>query len=142
MVREVVTGTGGEVLEETVEWFAQYRAGNVWSFGSEGVWETGVDGARAGLAMPASPRLGDGYQQELAPGVAEDRAEVLALDGTAQVGSGTYDDLLVTEDTSPLAPDLVQRTFYAPGTGPVLVETTSGGEERVELVSFTPGEDT
>jgi hypothetical protein len=152
VVRDVVTDADGDVVEDTYDWFAQDRDGNVWYLGedttaydrrgrpdTEGSWEAGVDGARAGLAMPATPRLGDGYRQEYDPGEAEDRATVLALDEVRQVGGVLYDDLVVTEDTTPLEPGLVERKYYAPGTGLVYEETTSGGEEQVELVSYTRG---
>lgn len=152
VVRDVVTGADGEVIEETSDWFAQDRDGNVWYFGEEtteydergrpdtaGSWEAGVDGAQAGLAMPATPRIGDGYQQEFYAGEAEDRAEVLSLEESRQLASGSFQDLLVTEDTTPLEPGLVERKYYAAGTGLVYEETVSGGTEQVELVSFTEG---
>jgi hypothetical protein len=55
----------GELVEDTLDWFAQDAAGNVWYFGedtkeledgvvvsTEGSWEAGVDGARPGIFMP------------------------------------------------------------------------------------------
>ncbi len=152
VVRDVVTGADGEVVEETWDWFAQDTEGNVWYFGedtteydergrpdSAGSWEAGVDGAQAGLAMPATPRLGDGYQQEYYPGEAEDQAEVLSLEESLDLETGSYEQLLVTEDTTPLEPALVERKYYARGTGLVYEETIAGGTEQVELVSFTEG---
>ena len=44
-----------------------------------------------------------------------------------------------TEDTTPLEPDLVEQKYYAPGVGVVIEKTVAGGEELVELVSFTKG---
>jgi hypothetical protein len=153
VVRDVVTDEDGAVVEETDDWFAQDRDGNVWYFGEDtveydeqgrpddaGSWEAGVDGAEAGIVMLATPRRGDGYQQEQAAGEAEDRATVLDLDGTRQVGSDSYDELLVTEETSPLEPGLAEHKFYARGTGLVLEETVSGGSGEAALVGFTPGE--
>ena len=102
VVRDVVTDEDGEVVEETDDWFAQDRAGNVWYFGEDtveyggpdrrrpdtsGSWEAGVDGAEAGIAMLARPRRGDGYEQEHAEGEAEDRATVLELDGSLDLGT-------------------------------------------------------
>lgn len=139
VVRDVLTGADGEVIEETSDWFAQDRDGNVWGFGSLGTWEAGVDGAQAGLAMPATPRVGDGYQQEFYAGEAEGQAEVLSLSESRQLEGGSFEDLLVTEDTTPLEPGLVERKYYASGTGLVYEETLSGGAEQVELVSFTEG---
>ena len=137
VVLDVVTGPDGEVIEESSEWFAQDSDGNVWSFGASGSWEAGVDGAQAGLAMPAAPRLGDGYQQELYDGAAEGRAEVVSLSESRQLEGGSFERLLVTEDTTPLEPGLVERRYYASGTGLVYEEIVSGGVKQVELVSFT-----
>lgn len=149
VVRDVVTDADGEVLEETRGWFAQDTAGNVWSLGetttvdavgetsTEGAWEAGVDGAQAGLAMPAAPRRGDGYRREFLRGAAEDRAEVLTLDASANVPFGSFTDLLETEDTTPLDPDLVERKLYASGVGLIQVETVAGGDGVVVLMSFT-----
>ena len=46
----------------------------------DGSWLAGVKGARAGLIMPGMPLLGARYYQEVAPGVALDRAEIESLD--------------------------------------------------------------
>ncbi len=138
VVREVVSDADGEVIEETSGWYAQDRAGNVWLFGEDGSWEAGIDGAQAGLAMPATPRVGDGYEQGAAPGTAEDRARVLALgEEERETEAGLFEDLLVVEQTTPLEPGLVERTYYARGTGLVSLETLSGGADQLELVSFT-----
>jgi len=139
VVRDVVTEEDGDVVEETSEWFAQDRAGNVWYFGSAGSWEAGVDGAEAGIAMLARPRRGDGYEQESAPGEAEDRATVLSLEESLAVGSESYDEVLVTEVTTPLEPGLVELRYYVRDTGLVFEETVSGGSGEAELVGFTPG---
>lgn len=149
VVHDVVTDADGEVLEDTRDWFAQDTAGNVWYLGeatteyadgkssTEGSWEAGVDGAQAGLAMAAEPRLGDGYRMEYLPGEAEDRAAVLSLDATATVPFGTFTDLLETEDTTPLEPGLVERKLYAKDVGLIREETIAGGDDVVVLVSFT-----
>lgn len=149
VVHDVVTDAEGEVLEDTRDWFAQDTAGNVWYLGeatteydngkssTEGSWEAGVDGAQAGLAMPAAPRLGDGYRMEYLRGEAEDRAAVLSLDATATVPFGRFTDLLETEDTTPLEPGLVERKLYAKDVGLIREETIAGGDEVVVLLSFT-----
>lgn len=152
-VRDVVTDAGGTVLAETHGWFAQDSSGNVWSFGEDtvehddrgrpdraGSWEAGVDGALAGLVMPAEPRRGDGYPQEYLEGEAEDRATVLSVGSEEQtVPFGSFDRLLVTEETTPLEPGLVERKFYARGVGLVFEETVAGGSDRAALVGFTEG---
>ena len=90
---------GVEVAVLDGDYFAQDRRGNVWWFGTEGEWEAGVDGAEAGLAMPAEPRYGDSWRTAYAPGVVEDVAAVVEMD----------EDTLVLETTSPLEPGLPER---------------------------------
>ena len=150
-VRDVTAGDDGKVVEETFDWYAQDVDGNVWHFGADTTayhqgsrgtrrsWEAGVDGAEAGLVMAARPRVGDGYVQEHAPGVAEDRAMVLSLTELRAVPLDEYDDLVQIEETSPLRPGVVERTYYASGVGPVLEETVAGGSESAQLVSLSRG---
>ena len=150
VVHDVATDADGKVVEDTFDWYAQDTAGNVWYLGedttsydkrkpsTEGSWEAGVDGAQAGLVMPATPRVGDGYQQELYAGQAEDQARILDTAATRATAFGSWDDLLQTEDTTPLEPRQVEQKFYAPGIGLVLEESVSA-DEVVELVEFTAG---
>ena len=137
-VRTAVVNSRGRAAEG-VTWLAQDDDGNVWILGEDGVWEAGVNGAEAGLAMPARPRVGDGYRMEYAEGVAEDKAEVLSLDGSASVPYGDLTDLLETEDSTPLEPGVVERKLYARGIGLVREQTVAGGDGLVELVSFSEG---
>jgi hypothetical protein len=146
VVHDVVRDGRGRTVEDTFDWYAQDNAGNVWYFGedttaydgrrtsTEGSWEAGVDGAEAGLLMPARPRVGDGYAQEHLAGVAEDRGRILALRERREVPAGTYVDVVVTEDTTPLEPGLVERKYYARGVGVVFEEDVAGGSELVELL--------
>jgi len=46
--------------------------------GHEGAWLSGVNGARFGLMMPASPKVGQKFYQEMAPGVGMDRIEIVS----------------------------------------------------------------
>ena len=147
VVHEAVTGPRGRRVAQADEFYAQDLAGNVWFFGvagtpydggrtdEDGSWQAGVDGAQAGLAMPAHPRLGDGYVRAHAPGVAMDQAEVLDLAATRDLPLGFEDRLLETADTSPLEPGRVRHTFFARGTGPVEQDTVVGGTERLELTA-------
>lgn len=151
VVHEVVRDEAGGVVLDTERWLAQDTAGNVWFFGQETTardddpprgkrsWEAGVDGARAGLVMPAEPRVGDGFRQEYAPGIAEDVSEVISLDSSLDLALEDLDDLLEIEETHPLEPGLVTRSYYAPGIGQVYEEVVDGGLRTVELVSFEPG---
>jgi hypothetical protein len=152
VVRDVVTEDGAPV-EVTDDWYAQDRAGNVWYLGEdtaeyedgrvvsrEGSWEAGVDGAQAGVIMPARPRPGLRYRQEHYAGHAEDRAEVLSLREQAQVPAGHFRPVLMTRDTTPLEPRVAELKLYARGIGPVLVVSLSGGGgDREELVAIRRG---
>jgi hypothetical protein len=143
-VRDVVR-LDGEVVEDTLDWFAQDVDGNVWYFGedsksydggvfvgTEGSWEAGVDGALPGIVMLADPQVGLTYEQERAPGVAEDRATVRALGELVVVPFGSFPGCLRTEDFTPLEPGVAEDKYYAPGLGLVLEVDEDG--ERLELV--------
>lgn len=135
----VVEQSGAGAASERL--YAQDDLGNVWLFGEtrdDGEWEAGVDGAEAGLAMPAEPRLGDGYVLASAPGVAEDVATVVSIDASVDVAFGTFQDVLQIEETTPLHPDRVERTYYVAGIGAVYEEAV-GSDGTVELLEFAAG---
>jgi hypothetical protein len=140
----------GEVIEDTLDWYAQQRDGTVWYFGEDtkeyedgkvvttaGSWEAGVKGAQPGIIMPATPTVGDRYRQEFYRGHAEDIGEVLTLAESARVPTGSYTSVLKTKDTTPLEPDVLEHKYYARGVGPVLTIDVAGGGSRDELVRFT-----
>jgi hypothetical protein len=151
VVHDVVT-EDGELVEDTYDWYAQDKDGNLWYLGeatkeyengkvksSEGSWEAGVDGAEAGILLPGEPEIGMTYRQEHYEGEAEDAAEILSLDEWVEVPSGRYRNVLMTKDYTPLEPDILEHKFYARGVGPVLVVAISGGSGREELLSFRRG---
>jgi hypothetical protein len=151
VVHDVVT-EDGELIEDTYDWYAQDTAGNVWYLGeatkefengkvttTAGSWEAGVDGAQAGIIMLGDPEVGMRYRQEHYAGEAEDEGEILSLDEQADVPFGSFDGVLMTKDTTPLDPDVLEHKLYAEGIGPVLVLGLSGGGGREELVRFERG---
>jgi hypothetical protein len=142
----------GRLVEDTLDWYAQDRDGNVWYLGeatkeykhgkvssSKGSWEAGVDGAQAGVIMPAHPRVGMTYRQEYYRGEAEDRAKVLSLDEHLVVPAGSFDHVLKTLDWTPLEPDAAEHKSYARGTGPILTLDVAAGGGREELLRVTRG---
>ena len=148
VVRDIVR-LNGSVTEDTVDWFAQDRRGNVWYFGENtaeyedglitstaGSWEADVSGAKPGIIMFGRPVVGKVYRQELFLGEAEDAAEVLALSEMVEVPAGTYSNCLKTEDFTPISPNNTEIKYYAPGVGNVLTLTPATGK-RVELISVT-----
>jgi hypothetical protein len=149
IVRDVVS-EDGELVEDTFDWYAQDADGNVWYLGEDtkeyedgevvttaGSWEAGVDGALPGVIVPADPEVGVMYRQEYYAGEAEDAAEVLSLSERAQVPYGSFRDVLLTKDFTPLDPEILEYKLYAPNVGPVLVLGVSGGAGREELVELT-----
>ncbi|HSD01159.1 MAG TPA: hypothetical protein VLB81_02235 [Gaiellales bacterium] len=129
-----VSSMGRDVV---TDWFAQDDRGNVWWFGRDGSWQAGADGAEAGLAMAAEPRIGDGYRLALAPGVSEDTATVMALDDRVTVPAGTFDTLLVN-GLSELEAGAHTETSYAEGVGLVAEQVVSGSYRSVRLERVEP----
>ena len=151
VVHDVVSTPGGEPIEVTDDWYAQDSEGNIWYLGEEtaeyrhgkpvstsGSFAAGVDGAEAGVILPADPEPGMSYREEYYPGEAEDSASVLSVDEQAEVPAGHYTDALMTSNVNPLEPKVQEYKFYAEGVGPVLTVHTSGASGTEELVSFTP----
>jgi hypothetical protein len=149
VVHDIAT-EDGEVVEDTLDLYAQDADGNIWYLGeqtaeyengkvvtTEGSWEAGVDGGQAGIVVPADPQVGMGYRQEYLAGHAEDEGYVLSTDEQVQVPTGLYQHSLMTRDTSPLEPKLVELKFYAPGVGPVMEVPISGESGRTVLVTTT-----
>jgi hypothetical protein len=151
VVHDQVFSANGDLAEDTFDWYAQDRFGNVWYFGEDtaeyangkvsstkGSWEAGVGGAQPGVVMLAQPTVGESYHQEFLRGEAEDVGTVVAIDDRVSVPYGSFDHVLVTEDTTPLEPQILEHKFYAPGIGVVLERVLRGGQEVSRLVSYTP----
>jgi hypothetical protein len=133
-------GNGRYLAEDTLDWYATADNGDVWYLGeatteydeqgrvvsTDGSWQAGVDGARAGIFMPAEPTVGAAYQQESAVD-AKDLFRITSVDG----------DTVTTREWTPLEPGLVTKKIYESGTGQVLEDTVKGQaieDLRLELV--------
>lgn len=148
VVHDVVE-EGGKVVEDTHDWYAQDRLGNVWYLGersrefqggqvdTSGSWQAGVGGGQAGIVMPADPVLGRSYAQEFEPGDAEDQAKVIDLDAQVGVPFGHFDHARVTSESSALEPKVVELKFYARGVGVTTEIQTSPRFARTSLVRMT-----
>jgi len=135
-------------VEDTFDYYAQDRSGNVWYFGedtkeldakgnvitTEGSWRAGVNGAAPGLIMEAYSQPGDLYYQELAAGVAEDQASVRSLNRSTCVPFDCFDHLLQTRETSRFEPGVVELKYYAKHVGFVRSDIIAGGNEHSALV--------
>jgi hypothetical protein len=121
----------GELVEVSKNYFAICRQTNsVIYFGEDvdlyedgvivshaGAWLSGKDGARPGVMMPGIALLGARYFQEVAPGIAMDRAEILSLTDEVRTPAGDFEDVLTTRETTPLEPRAVELKSYAPFVG-------------------------
>jgi hypothetical protein len=137
----------GRLVEDTFDYYAQDRKGNVWYMGEDtteyengkpvskaGSWEAGVDGAQAGIVMLAHPRVGRRYREEHYPGHAEDGAKVLSRSEQAEVPFGHFTHVLLTKNFNPLEPKSLEYKLYARGIGPVMEIGVSGDIDRAELL--------
>jgi len=143
----------GRLRERTTDWYAQDRGGAVWYFGeqtaeldvrghvtsTEGTWRSGVDGAKAGIYMPAHPRVGQSFWQELYAGHAEDHFRVLSLNASVSVPYISSRHALLTKEWTPLEPGVIDHKLYVRGIGTVKEETVKGGSERNVLVAVRRG---
>jgi hypothetical protein len=143
--------TGGVLSEDTFDWYAQDKDGNVWYLGedtrelnasgrvvsTEGSWEAGVNSAQAGIIMwaDAAAHIGEEYRQEFARGVAEDLGKVVAVDQTADVPFGSFTGCVKTEDRSALERGVLENKFYCPNLGIALEQTVQGGDDVNRLVN-------
>jgi hypothetical protein len=128
----------GELVEDTLDYFAQHKDGSVYYFGERvddyeggqvvghgGAWLAGEGKNQPGVFMPADPVVGTEFEQEKAPGIAEDRTKVIAVDQTVTTPAGTFSGCIKTEDFSPLD-NVTEHKYYCPGDGFVREEPESG----------------
>ncbi len=140
----------GELVEDTKDYLAQDKEGNVWYFGEDvknyengkfkdnhGSWLAGVDGALPGIWMEANPKVGDEYRQEYYKGEAEDTGKVISVSKTVSVPAGKFTDCLQTLDQNPLEPRSTDEyKYFCPQVKGFALETDIEGGERIELVKM------
>ncbi len=148
VVRDVVS-LDGRVIEDTYDWYAQDKDGNVWYMGEdvsnyeggilqdkEGSFEAGVDGAKPGILMLANPFPEMPYRQEYYFNHAEDWGKVIAKDVSVSTTYGTFQNCLKTADWSGLEPDEpLEYKYYAPNVG-LVREEIEGNSVYTDLISI------
>jgi hypothetical protein len=137
----------GELVEAELAFFAQDNYGNVWNMGEypeeyeDGEfdkapgWLAGKEGATAGIAMRAEPRLGTpSYAQGYAPPPINwiDRGRVYKVGQKSCLPVGCYEDVLVIEEFERNKPGAYQLKYYAPEVGDVRVGWRGPEEEEKE----------
>lgn len=123
---------GGELVERTLDYYAQSDDGTVWYLGEdvdhyengrvvghEGAWRLGRETRTPGVAMPPHPRVGSRWRFEDVPGVTTEHDTVITGFERVEVENGTvYPDVLrVQEDLSPEG--LSEYKWYARGVGEI-----------------------
>ena len=117
----------GQLVEVSRNFFAISKRDNgVYYFGEtvaiyeqgrvvkhEGEWLAGRNGARFGLLMPGVPLIGGRHYQEIAPGVALDRAEIISINDSLTVPAGAMRNVLKVRETTPLEPGTSEYKYYA-----------------------------
>jgi hypothetical protein len=143
---------GGRVTERTHDFYAQDKAGTVWYLGeataeldakgkvksTEGSFEAGKNGAKGGIFMPPNPQVGQSFKQEDFKRHAEDRFSILSLAASVTTPAASSTQAMLTQETTPLEPGIVDHKYYVQGIGTVLEDTVQGvppGSERLELTS-------
>jgi hypothetical protein len=143
-------GTGGRLLEDTIDWYAQDSDGDVWYFGettiaftfdeagnptasTEGSWMAGMDEAKPGIIMFSVPedQIGLLFRQEFALGTAEDLGRVIGTDASVTAGGVKHTGCVHTQDSTPLEPGVIEDKYYAPGVGLVLTVDPDGTREEL-----------
>lgn len=120
--------TGETLIESSLNYIAQTAGGTVCYFGEavdiyedgvvvshEGSWRADEQGHAPGILMPAAPEVGMTFQQEVAPGIAEDQATIIAM-GTVTVPAGTFESSIKVRDFNPLDGSKGVK-WYAPNVG-------------------------
>lgn len=126
----------GVLVEQTLDYFAQDVAGNVWYMGedvinyvydddgnltgtnSDSSWRAGVNGAQPGYQMLATLTPGYSYFQEFAEADgALDQAMILGFLDMLTVPGGTFSDVLMIFESSSIDASLREVKYYAPGVG-------------------------
>jgi hypothetical protein len=139
----------GELVESTLDYFAQHRNGDVYYFGERvdiyeggkivshaGQWLAGEGRNEPGVAMPAHPTVGQKFNQENAPGIAEDQLTVLSLTEGVTVPAGSFTGCLKVADFNPLD-DVTEHKWFCPGVGMVREEFPEGHLDLVSVGAST-----
>ena len=145
-VLEVKEYEDDELVERTLDYFAQHRDGSVWYFGEriddyedgkvsghEGQWLAGEKNARPGIYLPANPAVGQEFAQEQAPGVAEDRSTILAVDAELTTPAGRFTGCIRVRDYAPLS-KAEGIKFYCPKVG---IAREEEGDATSELIRYS-----
>jgi hypothetical protein len=140
---EVQEFEDGELVEITLDYYAQHNDGTVYYLGERvdeyeggeivghsGQWFAGEGDNQPGVFMPTEPQVGEEFEQERAPGVAEDRSKVVEADQSVTTPAGAFSGCIKTEDFDPLG-DVTEFKFYCPEIGLIREEFPGGSTDLI-----------
>ena len=132
----------GKLIEQTYDFHAQDKKGNVWYFGEDtkeykngkvvstkGSWEAGVDGAKPGIIMKPIRRWVSPTARSTTKARPRIMAKAISLNESVRVPFGSFDGVLETKEWTPLEPGYVEHKYYAAEVGQVY----GGGLELVDV---------
>lgn len=147
---------GGEVAQQSIDFFAEDRQGNVWDLGSyaegyeggrfanvDDAWLADVKGGRPGVIMLGDPRTGTPeYHVARPPGEEADVAQVIKTGRSWCVPFKCFKGVLVVREGKASAPDN-EFKYFAPGVGQIDNEPRSASRHRdiedlFNLTQLTP----
>jgi hypothetical protein len=142
----------GELIEDTRDYIAQHKNGDVWYFGEhvdnyeggilvdhEGAWLSGIDGAMPGILAKGQHAAGDSYRQEYYKENAEDMARTISINENVSVKYGNFTNCIKTFEWSPLFEATTYKYNCAQVGGTVLEEDIGSDgkvEQRAELIEI------
>jgi hypothetical protein len=137
---------GGQISEQSIDYLADDKNGNVWYLGSyteayEGgqfvfandAWLSGVNGAMAGVLMIADPQTGTpAFTEDTVPGVEAPTAQVSKTGQRQCVPFKCYRDVLLLNEGG-------ESKYFAPGVGQIKTSPPAGGgaQEVENLINLT-----
>ena len=121
----------GRLAERTADFYAQDKRGTVWYLGEntaeldargrvtsrEGSFTNGHRGAKGGIFMPANPRVGQSFQQELLKGEAEDRFRILDLATSVTTPAVSSQNAMLTEEKTHMPMAVLDARLHLPLSG-------------------------
>ena len=142
----------GTIKEETHDWIAQHKDGDVWYFGEDvdnyekgklkdhhGSWLAGEMGALPGIWVMANPQVGAAYKEEYYKGEAEDMAKIVSVTETVETTLGSFKNCVKTENWTPLEPTVKEAKFYCKEVGGTVKEQNITDGEDDFLVKIENG---
>jgi hypothetical protein len=141
----------GKLIEDTRNWYAQDRSGNVWYFGEvvdnykdgkihdhDGSWEAGVKSATPAIVMLKDPKEGETFPQ----GSSEDLRTVVSVGASVSVPQGKFEDCIKVRDwNKEEGPAVSKHKYFCAGLGYLALKeagrTGSSRVERAELISVS-----